>query len=284
MSVRLLLSTQRSGSHFLKALIEARFPAVVCSGEVLEEPVAFSRQFPALAAAPEFPHFWLWYELAAAARSISVAPDRRIEAFDAYLSKLQALVKPKDVLVDVKYNTLRALGGYWDTEHGSSDFTTYVTSRHIPVLHLIRKNILRVLISEKMARQSGVRFRMKDAVSDVLPAKVRLNPKTVLAEIQAIHALTHDYRNHFEGHPGYQEIIYEDVVREREFTHTGAHLRTLGHFFSRKPNGTSQPAIPFKKIAPEDPADAVENWDEVVRALQCTEHGWMAQARLLAAA
>ncbi len=102
MSVRLLLSTQRSGSHLLKALIEARFPAVVCSGEVLDEPVAFAHQLPALATAPEFPHFWLWYELEAAARSISVAPDRRIEAFDAYLSKLHTLVKPKDVLVEVK--------------------------------------------------------------------------------------------------------------------------------------------------------------------------------------
>jgi hypothetical protein len=55
MSVRLLLSTQRSGSQFLKALIESRFSSVLCSGEVLEESVAFADQFLAIANWDEVP-------------------------------------------------------------------------------------------------------------------------------------------------------------------------------------------------------------------------------------
>jgi len=131
MKVRLLLSTQRSGSHFLKSLIESRFPSVVCTGEVLEEPVAFSHQPPALASHPDFPRFWLWYALEAGGHSISVAPDRRIEAFEIYLSKMSALNKPKSLLVDVKYNTIRSLSGYWDTDFGSNDFVSFIKWRRL---------------------------------------------------------------------------------------------------------------------------------------------------------
>jgi hypothetical protein len=284
MSVRLLLSTQRSGSQFLKALIESRFSSVLCSGEVLEEPVAFAHQFPALASHPEFPHFWLWYELEATARSISVAPDRRIEAFSIYLEKLTALAKPKDLLVDVKYNTIRALSGYWDTENGSHDFASFVRDRQIPVLHLVRKNILRGIVSHQLARQTGVWFRTSERAAHELAPKIRLNPKTVLADIQDIHRLTQDYRVRFEGHSGYHEIIYEDVVREREQTRSENHLRGLGNFFSRKPSAINQAAIFFQKVTPEDLSEVVENWDEVLRAIRGTDHGWMGQSPLLAAA
>jgi LPS sulfotransferase NodH len=284
MSVRLLLSTQRSGSHFLKAYIESRFPSVICSGELLEEPIAFARQRPSLSTHPEFPKFWLWYELEAAARNISVAPDRKIEAFAEYLSKLSAMVTPKDLVVDIKYNSIRSLSGYWDTEFGSSDFTSFITSRQIPVLHLIRKNILRVIVSNQLARQTGIWHRMEERPPDELLPKVRLNPASVLDEIRYGQRLTQDYQNRFAGYPGYEEIAYEELVREQDFPQTGAQLRTVAHFLDKKPAGPSQAALPFKRTTPEDPSEVVENWHEIVRILRGTEHGWMAQAPLLAAA
>jgi hypothetical protein len=284
MCARLLLSTQRAGSYFLKSLIESRFSTVACTGEVLEEPVAFARQFPALASHPEIPLFWLWYELQAASRGISVAPGRRLEAFEIYLSQLEAAAKPKNLLVDVKYNTIRALGGYWDTENGSGDFASFVISRQIPVLHLIRKNILRILISQELAKKTNVWLRTKERTDDELLPKIQLNPKTILAEIQSLHRLTADYKTWFANHPGYQEIVYEDIVGELERGQNGASIRALGQFFSKKASSVNLSAIPCKKIAPEDPSEIVENWDEVLRALHYTEHGWMAQSPMLKAA
>jgi len=284
MKVRLLLSTQRSGSHLLKSLIESRFPSVVCTGEVLEEPVAFIRQFPALASHPEFPHFWQWYALEAGAHNISVAPDRRIEAFGTYLSKLSALAKPKDLLVDVKCNTIRSLSGYWDTDYGSNDFASFIANRLIPVLHLIRKNTLRAIVSHQLARQSGVWHRTGEQSSNQATPKIQLNPKGLLAEIQQAQRLTQDYQNLFRDHPVYEEIVYEDIVREREYTHSGAHLRTLGHFLDKKSSAPPHAELPFKKMTPENLSEVVENWREVLSALRGTEYGWMAEPQLLAAA
>jgi len=284
MKVRLLLSTQRSGSHFLKSLIESRFPGVVCSGEVLEEPVAFVRQHPALASHPEFPHFWLWYALETAARRISVAPDRRMEAFGAYVAKLGALAHPNDLLIDIKCNTIRALSGYWDTDHGSRDFASFIANRQIPVLHLIRRNILRGIVSQRMARPSEVRHPVEQLPASAARPKIHLRPKTLLAEIQQDHRLTQDYQALFRGHPGYEEVSYEDVVREGNYVHSGVHLRALGHFLEKKSVPPRQTEHPFKKITPEDLSEMVENWPEVLRALRGTEYAWMAETPLLAAA
>jgi len=59
MKVRLLLSTWRSGSHFLKSFIEAHFPAVVCSGEILRCPDALVLKYPVLGDHPETPYEWM---------------------------------------------------------------------------------------------------------------------------------------------------------------------------------------------------------------------------------
>jgi len=284
MKVRLLLSTQRSGSHLLKSFIESRFPTVICSGELLEEPVAFARQFPTLSSHPEFPHFWLWYELEAAARAISVAPDKRIEAFEAYLSKLYALVQPRDLVIDAKYNSIRSLSGYWDTDSGSNDFTSFIISRKIPVLHLIRKNILRVIVSKKLAELTGIWHRTKERSADELLPKVWLDPHGVVVDIRYALQLTQDYRNRLSGYPDYEEIVYEDFIRTQNFPHPGSHLRTLVHFLGRRAGATGDGSLPFKKTTPDDPSEVVENWDDVLRAVRATEYAWMAQTPLLAAA
>ena len=77
MQVRLLISRQRSGSHFVKSFIESRFSGVVCSGEVLEKP--FDTQPPVLPAHPEIPRFWAWYAREAAAGDHQEKHERKAE-------------------------------------------------------------------------------------------------------------------------------------------------------------------------------------------------------------
>ena len=284
MNVRLLLSTQRSGSHFLKSYIESHFSGVVCSGEILREPGELARKYPALPNLPEFPHFWPWYEARAAGGKISVAPDKRLEAFESYLSELSAAVNPSDLVIDAKYNSLRSLGGYWDTDYGSHDFTSFITSRNIPVLHLIRKNILKVIVSNKLALQTGVWHRSEERSPNEPLPKIRLNPKNVLFEIRYAFKLTQDYQNRFSGYANYDEIVYEDFVREQNFSEPGMHARVVGLFLDKTPGIPVETALPFKKTTPEDPSEVVENWQEVIRLVRTTEHGWMTDTPFLAAA
>jgi LPS sulfotransferase NodH len=284
MNVRLLLSTQRSGSHFLKSLIETQFPQVTCSGEALEQPIPHASQTPTLRDHPGFPHFWPWYENEARAGRISVAPDQRYAAFEAYLKTLVEMTSPRNLVVDTKYNSLRSLSGYWDTDYGSNDFVSFVTSRKIPVLHLIRKNILRTVISNRLAQQTGIWHRATERSPEEVLPRLRLNPKGVLFDIRYGSKLTQDYQNRFAGYPGYEEIVYEELVQEQNCLEHGISLRTLALFLDVDPISPLEPSLPFKKTTPEDLSEVVENWQDVVRIVRTTEHGWMTETPLLAAA
>jgi len=284
MNVRLLLSTQCSGSHFLKSYIESHFAGVVCSGEILREPGELARKYPALPTQPEFPHFWPWYEAQAAAGKISVAPDRRLEAFANYLSELSAAVDPGDLVIDAKYNSLRSLSGYCDTDYGSHDFTSFITSRNIPVLHLIRKNILKAIVSTKLALEIGAGHHSQQRSPGERLPSIRLNPKNVLFEIRYAFKLTQDYQNRFSGYANYDEVVYEDFVREQNYPEPGIYSRVLALFLDKTPAAAVQTPLPFKKTTPEDPSEVVENWQDVIRLVRTTEHGWMTDAPLLAAA
>jgi LPS sulfotransferase NodH len=277
MKVRLLLSAQRSGSHLLKSIIESRFPDIACTGKVLDAPNS-SQPFPALASHPEFPHFWPWYEREAVCGAISVTPDRRLSAFEIYLSKLAVLAEPKDLIVDTKYDSIRSLSGYRDTDHGSHDFTSFVTSRKIPVLHLMRKNLLRVVISHKLAQHTGIWLRTTDLPEYERLPQIRLNPKGVLSEIRYAFKLTQEYQNRFSGYAGYHEVVYEDFLREQRQHESGLQLQALNLFLDKSPAGANQPEVAFKKTTPDDLSAVVENWLEVIRVIRTTEHGWMTDA------
>jgi LPS sulfotransferase NodH len=282
MQLRILLSRQRSGSHFLKSLIDSRFPGVVCTGEVLEKPA--EGQSPVLAAQPEIPRFWTWYANGAANGSIVATPDERIPAFDYYLSEIAWKSQPSELVIDVKYNCVRSLSGYEDTDNGSLDFATYVREKGVPILHLIRKNILSTVVSHALARQTGIWHRAAEKeLGEVLP-KLRLDATEVLRLIEQTNRLVGDYQEIFREHVCYAEVVYEDLVREVQTARDGAGMETLTRFFERQRQDAGASSIWCKKTTPEDLSEVVENWDEIVRALSGTPFAWMTEPALLAAA
>ena len=132
--------------------------------------------------------------------------------------------------------------------------------------------------------QTGVWHRTDERLSyDALP-KIRLNPKNVLFEIKYSLKLTQDYQNRFAGYSRYEEIVYEDFLREQNSSLPGEQARSLARFLVKKPIESMPGSIALQKTTPDDPSYVVENWDEMVRVLRATEYGWMVQTPLLAAA
>jgi hypothetical protein len=217
-------------------------------------------------------------------RNISAAPGKRIAAFESYLTKLAWLTEPSDLLIDIKYNCIRSLSGYEDTDHGSTDFTTFIKNKKLPVLHLIRRNILRTLISHALARETGVWHRVKEKAPTELLPPIHLNPEKTLAAIRHADRLTRDYQEHFCDYDLYEEVVYEELVRDEESRQAGESLRTLSQFLGREPHASEPSAIWCKKTTPSDPSEVVGNWKEIVHLLDATEYGWMVENPLRAAA
>ena len=283
MKIKLLLSTQRSGSHFLKSYIENNFSRAVCSGAVLRSPGALADQYPALPGHPEISHFWPWYERAVLARKISLMPDRRMEALHVYLQELLDLVKPKDLIVDVKYNSLRCLSGFENKDDGTHDFVSFIIQHEIPVLHLIRRNVLRMRVSLLLAQHTGVWHRYHQRAADEALPKLHIDPQMLLNNIHTMVKLHRDFRQRFAGFPLYEAVHYEEFIKEPGFPHPGPHHLALSRFMEEVPTQPANLDLPYKKTAPENPGEVVENWDEVVRLIRATEHAWMLPASVIAA-
>ena len=136
----------------------------------------------------------------------------------------------------------------------------------------------------ELARRTGIWHRTSEkAATEVLP-KIRLNAKQTLREINQNDRLTQDYREHFRGYSRYEEIVYEELVREQGLASVTPSLETVARFLGKAPAASVRSEIWCKKTTPDDPAGVVENWDEIVRALRSTRFAWMTQAALLAAA
>jgi len=277
MKIKVLLSTQRSGSHFLKSFIESSFKNHRCTYEVLQEPTAtVETLFTAGAAVgPQSQNFWRWYEKEVLAGKISVNPDQRMEAFYTYLQELLAAFSPRQMLVDIKYNSVHSLSGYWDTDSGSDDFCALLLRHEIPVLHLIRRNALRALISHKLAKSTGIFHRYQERSADEPLAKIRLDPASLVKEVNEIVQLRKDYQSRLSSVPGSAEIIYEDFLEELNSPEPGFNLQTLADFCGGSLDWPYAQNLPFKKTTPEDPVEVVVNWMEVVEAIGNTEHAWM---------
>jgi hypothetical protein len=284
MKIRLLLSTQRSGSHFLKSLLEAHFSGVVCSGEILNKPAVVDAKRISARPNAEVPYFWTWYEAEVIAGRLSLAPDQKMAAFEKYLDVLAPADATDDLVLDVKYNTIRTLSGYWDSEYGSGDFVSFISNRKMPVLHLVRRNLFRLYISDLLAQQTGIWHRYAERSQDEPLPRLRIDFRSLLVHMRYWMSVTEDYRRRLKGQPGYLEIGYEDLVAERESGSFGPSFGTLGSFLEKSPTRTQPVPLRFKKTTPEDPAQVVENWDEICRMLRKTEYGWMAETPFQAAA
>jgi hypothetical protein len=283
MKLRFLLSTQRSGSHFLKNVIEQYFPSVVCSTEILGPPGEGSVGYAALQHL-ENSYFWPWYETRIKAGLLTAAPNHRVPAFREFLAELFASVVPRDLLVDIKYNSARSLSGYWDTEIVSHDFVSFVTGTGIPVLNLIRRNILKTIISNHLARTTGVWHRTQNRLAGETSPKLNLPPKQLLLDVRYAARVVDSYQGCFSSYEAYAEVFYEDIVQEHQQARQGRGLRTLERFFEQKAVTPVNSNTVFKKTTPDNPADVVENWEEIVRLFAHTEFGWMTQEPMRAAA
>lgn len=275
MKVSLLLSTQRSGSHLLKDFVQSHYSGVIPTDEVLRQPdPVLMAKYPALPGRTNVPHFWPWYQREAAGGRISVMPNDRIPVFGRYLDILGRLVSPSDMLLDIKYNSIRSLSGYWETEYGSLDFAGFIAERGIPVLHLMRRNALKTHVSFELADRSDQWHRTGTSPAGETP-RIHLSPAEALRQVEYLCSVANDMRARFETHPGYTEIYYEDFIAELAAAQPGPFQRTLSGFLDKIPLPAPTRAIGYRKTTPDNLADVVENWDEIVSAFQFTKFAAM---------
>ena len=138
----------------------------------------------------------------------------------------------------------------------------WATRPEVFILHLIRENALKLLISRMVAKKTGeYQFARRKGPRP----KVYLDPAKTMFDLSRIMDLRERMRKKFSGNP-YLEITYErffseyPVESEKVFAFLGI------------PKAEMEFPTFLKKLNPSSLEELVENYDEIVTALQGTRY------------
>jgi len=268
-----LLTTQRSGSTFIRLCLNSH-PNVRCHSEI------FLRKYPA---ADGFKSYCeankgrrlLRYTLGNhtfAKISYNLAMQWLINQYLDQLYNNPTFCAPwTDMTTDAwkKYQTrdsldMEKLVGFQLMYSQLSYYRSlqrWITNRNIAIIHLIRQNALKKLLSSAVAKKTGqVHFARNKSIQ-----KVFLNPQTILTQLNRIVSLREGMKKKFPGNP-YLEITYEQF-----FSDHFEELKRICAFL-----GIERAEIEFphflKKLNPDSLEDLIENYDEIAMLLKGTPH------------
>ena len=138
------LARQRSGANFLGGLLASASGGTVL-GEILEPPDS----------KPMHRSFWKWLQSEPARQSSFADPLNRHDILDDYLSDASQHADGSMQIVDIKYNSCHHFERIWSYGGRATGLVEFANKRSLPLVHLVRTNLLAQLVSLKRAEKTG---------------------------------------------------------------------------------------------------------------------------------
>ncbi len=200
-----------------------------------------------------------------------VRPSTHGQLLRSYMEDLRVKAKNAPVVIDMKYFALNLIPTEGDLSQKSPFMIRYLEETRPPVFHVIRRNKLRVFISETIAKNTGKWSARNQNDLPKEKGRVTLDPvKTVLA----INGLQQDdrvAREMLANIPGKREIIYENMfLPNGDFAPQV--IKSCGKVLGRT---DLDPRPSNTRMNPEPLPELIENFDAVEAALKDTEFAWM---------
>jgi hypothetical protein len=246
-----LVATQRSGTGFLRSLLNTH-PQIHLYPELfLDQDYAYPVYFY---------HFWL-QKIRADEANITLAARNHIT--HEYLDTIYASKQGKAAVgIDVKYNQFEIVYGLAQT----------LLEKRISVVHLVRQNILKTLLSSRLNGMQKELGRKSHDTKLPPPVQVVLKPDVHLfAEFQQRQAQIQFYRALFSERLPYLEVTYEGLVGN---SNAGiAHGDTIDRVldFLGVTKGDIELHTQLKKTNPRSLRDLIANYEEVAEVLRKTQ-------------
>jgi hypothetical protein len=263
-----LLSTQRSGTTFLEHWLNSH-PQVRCHSEL------FALNYPHQDGfAPYCNKTWLsrqflrFYKNNPQSRIAKTLLARQIAQFMEGTYSNSAWPGPRQRLAIKKLAHQvknipkeKAAGFRLMYDHAESIPSIYQTllKEKIHILHLIRKNKLKIILSSMIA---GIRNRSRSSV-ELSAIQVMVDTKSLLGALEKLCAEEKKWREAFSNHNPYLEITYEDFFKNHPET-----AAKIEGFFKVTPGRWIWPNL--TKLNPDSVKNIAINYDEVVAVLQGT--------------
>lgn len=235
----IILSTQRTGSHLLGDILGSH-PAFAQAGEVL---------IPGTRKRGSFDKY------IETAKSTSDNPATVLDDFLDHLRSRRPTASYVGFLV--KYGHADRIGG--------QDLTVDPAFARIRIIHLVRRNLLRLVASHRLAAARKVHVSRRPVRHKV--NSVSLNTKTLVDSLRSRREQIEEMSAKLTGRPGVLEVAYEEIMSGS--TVSQACLSRLTSFFGASNEFRNDPAT--VRLAPVRLPDLIANYTDVARILRGTE-------------
>lgn len=141
--------------------------------------------------------------------------------------------------------------------HLFGELSRWLKDHDVSIIHLIRKNLLKAILSRETARERNLYHAA--AGKRIPQVKITLDPQRLIRDLEGIRKEISLHRKSFYDLP-HLEVYYEDVLSNREHFY-----RSVFDFLDVENISALQE--PLKKINPDSVDDLLSNSQEVRQAL-----------------
>lgn len=201
-----------------------------------------------------------------------IFPGHHQQVFYDYIGYLKELSQGKPIAADVKYNNFHLLTPPFKLKQDGSFILDYIASAQAPVVHIVRKNKLRIYISELIAKKTGVWGTHSQARITQDRLGLKINVQDMQQKLRGISQTAESAAKKLSSLGNLHTLVYEDM-----FDPQGRFAPAVVALVKDLLNVETVNSDPAHiKINPEPLSAIIENYDEVAVALQGTPFEWMA--------
>lgn len=242
----LIAGTQRTGTTLLRTSLSSH-PRIVCHGEVFK----LGKKAYTLPGG-----YWAFARQSLRQRVDAMLRPRR--SFRDYLDRLYGHRECSAVGFKLMLNQCASRPFLW----------SLICGYGVKAILVTRRNVLKTLVSRLTAAESGVyhvspTLQAKSAVSDWTAKSVRIEPGTLLGDLDRILGETAEWKLKLKDCV-FMELIYEDYVRDQATWNS-----KILDFLGAPPQALSSD---LRKVNPDELRALVSNFDEVASIVRQSRH------------
>lgn len=258
MGVVVMLARQRSGTGALGSALDQQ-DQMRYLGEVFHND-SIDRE-------PNY--FWYYQQLVRDDPSMAL-PGAALKRLTGYFEYVESYSGAGSTVIDIKYSSTHHFDGYWRGWLGRPGLLNWLRDLDIPVIHVTRKNLLRVYLSGELAEANKVWHATPN--THLEHRAVTINPRHLKNRMRAMQQESDLVASQLRGHPSLVTIDYAAMFDEdgqvgpRALSEIGE-IAGVGHLKPVRPV--------FSKQVSTDLREAIANYEEVEVALLDTPFNWM---------
>ena len=258
MKFALLIARQRSGTGALGSILD-KHPQLAYLGEIFH---------PDNIGEPT--NYFTFLKNLVASDPDRAMPWHSQTNFDEYVDAIQPLFLKQKLILDIKYSSLHNINLGWQEPLEPSHIIKYAISLGVPIIHLTRRNLVKVFVSGLLADINKV-WHTTDTKS-LKVQSVKVDPEEVLYFIKKSEEEYTFFNSWLSNSPRLVSLEYEDMLDANGSLNLNLAKKFVEQFDIEDFVDLSPHYV---KQAPSDLSKSIENYEEVKQALSGTEYHWM---------